>query len=984
MRLRVSPLCGALVLLLLGCSGEGIETQDGYAGTGEGLGGVSPTGNGGQRSDADADGGADASADTGSDAGAGGEGEQSPTAGSAGASTSESCQVDGDCPAIETVPEGCSEGRCDTQTGTCSYVGVDADGDSYRVRLCQAATAGVVVEAGEDCDDDDPKVSPAGWDGPGNGDLADGCNDGLDNDCSGSVDDGQLENGSTCKCTPGQTMPCSLTPSGLAIVYPALDADGRPLGNCRLGSLTCDSRGNWDECTGAQGPVRETCNGNDNDCDGIPSSEDEDVIDPLSWSYDVDNDGYRLLGTAVHIGCEAPADVPSACLALCTDCEAECPASGWQGQLSARPDGDCNDNAVAINPGVKSELCNGIDDDCDGTTDPDCDCIGTEERTCGLIDPTLDGIGECHFGTQQCTDGHWSNLCVGAQDREVEQCGEDDHDCDGVKGDDDEDAINKTHWVCDADGDGYALTTGAVEVSDCAEPDIGAGSSCDGPAPDWLEDPNPAWLADCNDQDASFGPDESETCDGEDNDCDGEADNNAATDACDISGQIETAQCVDAQCVVNTCQGAYLNCNGEFSCETDGAVDPDHCGNCDTECFQRCASSACDEFVQIAGGSAHTCARTRTGRILCWGENDGGQLGDTTVAPRWDPTATANVSNAIDLDVGWDTSCAMSSTTAWCWGANDYGELGNTALTPGSTTFVSTPAAVAALSEPTAITVGRDHACAVHSGGHVACWGRNHQGQLGNTLTSDDTTPQTVVNLSATGPLTNAIAVAAGRDHSCAIVGASASATQGQVVCWGDNGQSQLGDNVTDHGTVCSAGDCTSRPVAVVGPAADPRPLSDAVQLSAGDRHTCAVRQSGQVVCWGRNLEGQLGDGTEAERAAFVNAAGVTDATEVKARSSHTCARNGNQVACWGLALDGQLGDDQSHDTCAAGACSLSAVTLGTPVDSVSTLGVGFQHSCALHTSGEPFCWGEGSSGRLGNGTEVDHPTPFAVSREPD
>jgi alpha-tubulin suppressor-like RCC1 family protein len=87
---------------------------------------------------------------------------------------------------------------------------------------------------------------------------------------------------------------------------------------------------------------------------------------------------------------------------------------------------------------------------------------------------------------------------------------------------------------------------------------------------------------------------------------------------------------------------------------------------------------------------------------------------------------------------------------------------------------------------------------------------------------------------------------------------------------------------------------------------AAPQPL----QISAGLRYTCALRQGGAVSCWGFNGAGQLGDGTTTSRLAPTPVTGLTDAIQISAGERHACAlRQGGGVSCWGHNRFGRLGD---------------------------------------------------------------------------
>jgi alpha-tubulin suppressor-like RCC1 family protein len=139
--------------------------------------------------------------------------------------------------------------------------------------------------------------------------------------------------------------------------------------------------------------------------------------------------------------------------------------------------------------------------------------------------------------------------------------------------------------------------------------------------------------------------------------------------------------------------------------------------------------------------------------------------------------------------------------------------------------------------------------------------------------------------------VTNAIGVSAGEAHSCARL------STGQAICWGDNVEGTLGDG---------SGISTSTPinVSVVG--------SDARRVSAGPSHTCATRASdGEVMCWGRANEGQIGDnGTTQRNAPTSTTPSLKQAYDISARGNHTCAWMGACSAkCWGDNAYGQLGN---------------------------------------------------------------------------
>lgn len=198
-------------------------------------------------------------------------------------------------------------------------------------------------------------------------------------------------------------------------------------------------------------------------------------------------------------------------------------------------------------------------------------------------------------------------------------------------------------------------------------------------------------------------------------------------------------------------------------------------------------------------------------------------------------------------------------------------------------------------------------------------------------------------------------AVSAGGGHTCALT------SPGSVLCWGANHDGQLGD-----GEGCGAY-CTA-PVALPG-------LGSAVAVSIGDFHSCALTTAGGVKCWGRNDDGQLGDGTVLDRASPVDVAGLdSGVTAISAGSTHTCAITATGgVMCWGANPDGRLGDGTVLDRAAP--VDVAGLDSG-----VIAIAAGNDHTCALTAAGGVKCWGANYDGRLGDGATANRTTPIDVS----
>ncbi|MGL4649979.1 MAG: RCC1 domain-containing protein, partial [Caldilineaceae bacterium] len=275
-----------------------------------------------------------------------------------------------------------------------------------------------------------------------------------------------------------------------------------------------------------------------------------------------------------------------------------------------------------------------------------------------------------------------------------------------------------------------------------------------------------------------------------------------------------------------------------------------------------------------------------------------------------------------------------------CWGFNWWGQVGD-----GGGVYNLMPVDVIGLeSGVQAISAGTAHNCALTTSGGVKCWGNNVFGQLGDGTTSSHRIPNDV-----TGLVSGVQAIAAGNVHTCALTIA------GGVKCWGFNASGQLGDGTTtDRDT----------PVDVSGLADDIR------AISAGYNHTCVLTNGGGVQCWGRNIFGELGDGTTTDSRTPVDVSGLTSGVQaIVAAYDYSCAlTNAGGVKCWGLNESGRLGDGTQTNRL-------------TPVD-VSGLASGVQaiaahdQACALLSGGGVKCWGPNANGQVGDGTTTNRLTP--------
>lgn len=258
------------------------------------------------------------------------------------------------------------------------------------------------------------------------------------------------------------------------------------------------------------------------------------------------------------------------------------------------------------------------------------------------------------------------------------------------------------------------------------------------------------------------------------------------------------------------------------------------------------------------------------GEVFCMGDNESGQAGaDPSMEVRV-PTRVGDLTGIVDVEVGVFATfaCARSAETVWCWGSNEHGQLGDGASDHGRcmhagsgghydcSTVPVEVSVLGGLEEGLAqLTLGARHACALTTTGTVYCWGDNALGQLGLGDTRGRDEPTEVTALSGE----RVTQISAGSTHTCALL------ESGAIKCWGAHDEGQLGDGqeINSHDTCryrSSDIDCSPSPVDVVT-------IDDATFIAAGSSHTCAVRGTDQVWCWGLNHHMQLATGAEGDAA---------------------------------------------------------------------------------------------------------------------
>lgn len=396
-------------------------------------------------------------------------------------------------------------------------------------------------------------------------------------------------------------------------------------------------------------------------------------------------------------------------------------------------------------------------------------------------------------------------------------------------------------------------------------------------------------------------------------------------------------------------------------------------------------SRSCNRVAGVSVGESFACARFASGRVICWGANEAGELGQgdrerrggeagllATISPIpfGDELAASIVSAGAH-------SCVVTTTSKiGCWGANNFGVLG-----VGSTShrgddagemgagllFVQLGGRVRAKE----LATGAAHVCALLEDGSVKCWGWNDDGQLGQgdrrdrgSALSDLAEALKPVSL---GSGRTAKSIVTGARHTCVIM------DDDSVKCWGGNGSGELGlgDKKNRGDAPNEMGDALQR--------VDLGSGRTALDLAAGDQHTCALLDTHAVKCWGGGLAGALGHGdTETvgdepgemgDRLSITDLGGQSRPEALVSAGLRTCAvlADGG-IKCWGGNSFGVLGLGDTNDRGSRRndmGAALPRVDLGTK-RRVTSVAMGTLHTCALLDHGTVKCWGYGKDGVLG------------------
>ena len=351
--------------------------------------------------------------------------------------------------------------------------------------------------------------------------------------------------------------------------------------------------------------------------------------------------------------------------------------------------------------------------------------------------------------------------------------------------------------------------------------------------------------------------------------------------------------------------------------------------------------------------------------------------GSYTYDPAGDPTKLASGAT-LSYTTGTEQVSMLTTSTATT--RFTYNALGDRTASkvPGASTTYSYDQAgrllgvsgSAYLSTVTAVAAGGLQTCALTSTGHVYCWGGNGTGQLGNGKTTRSSTPVEVAGAGGSNHLSTVSSLSASTSQTCAATSAK------NLYCWGADRLGELGNGTTaTH---------SSRPVEVKGVGGSGY-LSTVTAVAAGTSWACALTSEGHVYCWGANSTGQLGNGTTKKSNTPVEVEGVggsghlSTVTAVAAGQDQTCAvTSARHAYCWGGNFTGELGNGTTA-TLSSTPVEVKGVGGTGYLSTATAVAAGGAHTCAVGL-GHLYCWGDDTTGQLGNGTAATHSsTPVEV-----
>ena len=350
----------------------------------------------------------------------------------------------------------------------------------------------------------------------------------------------------------------------------------------------------------------------------------------------------------------------------------------------------------------------------------------------------------------------------------------------------------------------------------------------------------------------------------------------------------------------------------------------------------------CQCYKAIATGGESTLAIKTDGSLWAWGRNYEGQLGDSTIINKINPTRIGLDTNWLMVSASLYHSLGIKTNgTLWAWGFNYYGQLGD-----GTVKSKITPIQIGVDTTWNEIKAGDIHSLALKENGSLWAWGGNFVGQLGDGTTINKTTPTQI------GTDTSWQSIGIGNVFSVALK------YNGTIWTWGDNDFGQLGDStfIEKHIPTRVGVDTNWQSIAV------------------GSAHVIALKTNGTIWSWGQNFDGQLGDNSIIHKNIAQQIGNDSDWYSIAKGAFHSFGiKNNGTKWSWGLNFDGQLGDGTTTD-------QSNPVPLINVYNNVTIVDAGWSFTNIIESDGTFWSWGRNDRGQLGNNTSINSSTPIVSS----